>query len=234
MHDLTAPDSSRPSSPSTVRVAAANDYDLIVAGVAALLAEFPDDIEVCDALLVGEPVRNGPIDVVLYDTYGRAGVTADALVELKAQEAVRNVAVFSLDISPGLIDDALAAGARGVISKSLSAESIRDAIVRIANGEEVVAVADAGAPVLDELVWPGKDEGLTERESQVLVLLAEGLTNKEIATALYLGVETVKTHVRQVLGKLGLRNRVEATRYVVASGAFSRFTPASTSGGLRR
>jgi DNA-binding NarL/FixJ family response regulator len=222
------PDSSALPGGRAVRVAAANDYDLIVAGVAALLADFSDEIEVCDALLVGEPVHNGPIDVVLYDTYGRAGVTADALVELKAHEEIRNVAVFSLDISPALIDDALAAGARGVISKSLSGPSIRDAIVRIAGGEEVVAVADAGSPVLDDLDWPGKAEGLTERESQVLVLVAEGLTNKEIATALYLGVETVKTHVRQVLAKLNLRNRVEATRYVVASGAFSRFTPASS------
>lgn len=220
-------DAAGASSKSPVRVAAANDYDLIVAGLATMLAAFPDRLQVCDRVLVGDPIRNGPIDVVLYDTYGRRGIAAEALAELVSQPAVAHVALFSLDLTPALIADARAAGATGVISKSLSGDAVCDAIERIAAGEEVVALADGpGEGVHADLDWPGKSDGLSERESQVLVLLAEGLHNKEIATALYLSVETVKTHVRQVLAKLGVRNRVEATAYVLRTGAFARYRPA--------
>lgn len=223
-------DAAAASSRRPVRVAAANDYDLIVAGVASMLAAYPDRVEVRDRVLVGDPIRHGPIDVVLYDTYGRRGIAAEALGELVALPEVAHVALFSLDLSPALIADAQAAGASGVISKSLSGDAVCDAIERIADGEQVVALADE-ADETDEAVrcqldWPGRDDGLSERESQVLVLLAEGLHNKEIATALYLSVETVKTHVRQVLAKLGVRNRVEATAYVLRTGAFSRYRPA--------
>jgi DNA-binding NarL/FixJ family response regulator len=209
-----------------VRVASVNDYDLIVAGLANLLAGFPDDIEVCDRIIVGEPIVNGPIDVALYDTFGRAGAAADAVRELTTYEEIRNVVVFTLDLTPELVDDAKAAGATGVISKSLGASTIRESLLRVVRGEVVVAVADLEAPVLAELDWPGKADGLSERESQVLVLVAEGLTNKEIATVLFLSVETIKTHLRQILSKLGLRNRVEATAYVFRTGAFSRYQPA--------
>jgi DNA-binding NarL/FixJ family response regulator len=212
-----------------VRVAVANDYDLIVAGVAHLLSTFPDDIVVCDRILVGEPVSCGAVDVVLYDTYGRPGSAAEAVRELLALEEVRHVAVFTLDITSELIDDVKAAGANGVISKSLGAESVRDALRQMSCGEVVVVTGDLDAPVLDALDWPGKVDGLSERESQVLVLVAEGLTNKEIAAVLFLSVETVKTHLRQILSKLGLRNRVEATAYVLRSGAFARYQPATPS-----
>ena len=78
-------------------------------------------------------------------------------------------------------------------------------------------------PAYEDLDWPGKREGLSERESQVLVLCADGLKNREIADALYIGNETVKTHLRNVFGKLGLRNRVEAAAFVQREQGFVRF-----------
>jgi DNA-binding NarL/FixJ family response regulator len=208
-----------------VRVAAANDYQLIVDGVAAMLGRFPDQLTVCDRVLVGDRIEGGPIDVVLYDTYGRTGIAADALEELVALPEVHRVAMFSLRFTDQLIEDGRAAGATGFISKALSAELVRDAIVQVASGEEVLALGDSDDSATTELPWPGKDDGLTERESQVLVLVAEGLTNREIAAALYLGTETIKTHVRQILAKLDLRNRVQVANYVARSGAFLRYTP---------
>ena len=210
-----------------VRVAVANDYDLIVAGVADLLREFADDLVVCDRLVLGDPVSCGPLDVVLYDTYGRTGAAAEAVRTLAQLDEVRHVAVFSLDVTAALVHDAKDAGASGVLSKALGAERLHDALLRIASGEVVVAVDDLDAPTLLDLDWPGKDDGLSERESQVLVLVAEGLTNKEIAALLYVSVETVKTHLRQILSKLRLRNRVEATAYVFRTGAFARYQPAT-------
>lgn len=212
-----------------VRVAVANDYDLIVAGVADLLRDHAEVVQVCDRILLGDPVIAAGLDVVLYDTYGRTGAATEAVRTLAALDQVRHVAVYSLDVTPALVQDAKDAGATGILSKALGAERLLDALVRIADGEVVVALDDGDAPALLDLDWPGKADGLSERESQVLVLVAEGLTNKEIAALLYVSVETIKTHLRQILAKLRLRNRVEATAYVFRTGAFSRYQPADPS-----
>ena len=132
------------------------------------------------------------------------------------------LAIFSLDVPPELAAEARAAGASGLISKRLAAEDIADALVRIAGGEFVEALGHARQPAYEHLDWPGKRDGVSERESEVLVLCAQGLTNREIAAALYIGTETVKTHLRNVFGKLGLRNRVEVVAYLQRTGAFVR------------
>ena len=213
-----------------MRVAVANDYDLIVAGVAAMLRGFPDRIEVRDRVLVGEPVENGPIDVLLYDTYGRTGETAGALKDFIAQDDVANVAVFSLQLGPRTVEDARIAGCRAFISKALPAKRIVDAVIEVATGTEVFATHDDATDGPEEdpdepLTWPGRDLGLSQRESEVLVLVAEGLTNKEIGATLYVGQETVKSHIANAFAKVGVRNRVKATRYVIAEGTFARFKP---------
>lgn len=209
-----------------LRVAAANDYELIVAGVATMLGAFPEHLMVCDRIVMGDPIDGGPLDVVLYDTYGRVGIAAENLSYLAKHPDVRHVAMFSMALGTQMIADGRDAGATGFISKALDAEEICDAIIRVAHGEEVIAVDVSATPALDQLDWPGKDDGLSERESQVIVLLAEGLSNAEIGTSLYLSLETVKSHVKQILAKLHLRNRVQAAAYVGRSGAFSRYQPA--------
>lgn len=209
-----------------VRVAAVNDYELIVAGVARMLEEFPDRLDVRDRIVIGDPIEGGPIDVALYDTYGRIGIAEPALRALVADPQITAVVVFSLDFPDQLVTDSLAAGADGFISKALAADAIADAIVRVAAGERVAALPPAPRPALEALDWPGKDDGLTERQSQVLVLLAEGLTNQEIADSLYLSIETVKNYLRSVYAKLEFRNRATATAYVHRSGAFTRYQPA--------
>jgi NarL family two-component system response regulator LiaR len=209
-----------------IRVAAVDDYQLIVEGVASLLRRYPDRLHVCDRIVVGDPIVGGPVDVALFDTYGRVGNAAPALRTLVAQPEVERVAVFSLDLRRELIDEARDAGASGFVSKALSGDDIADALVRIAAGEYVEAVGEAAHPAYEYLDWPGKQAGLSERESQVLVLCAQGLTNREIATAVYVGIETVKSHLRSVFAKLGLRNRVEAATFVERSGAFVRYQPA--------
>lgn len=204
-----------------IRVAAVNDYDLVVEGVAALLSHFPDRIQVSERILIGEPIDAERIDVALYDTYGRVGTADQALTWLAAHRQIDKVAVFSLDLRPRLIDEARLAGASGFISKSLTGSEIADALVRVADGEDVEALSSGrkAPPTID---WPGRSAGLTERESQVLVLCAEGMTNREIADALYIGLETVKTHLRNVFKRLGLRNRTQAAAYADPTGPFRR------------
>jgi DNA-binding NarL/FixJ family response regulator len=103
-----------------------------------------------------------------------------------------------------LIDAALALGASGVILKGSEPCDIVDGIERVCNGEHV--------GLDDESVWAAhlSDSMFTTREQEVLALLALGLSNQEIGRELYLGVETIRTYVRQILRKLGVANRTQA------------------------
>ncbi len=203
------------------RIAVVNDYELVVAGVEHLLSRFADRLLVCEAILVGEPVT-ADIDVALYDLYGRAGVAGDALRMLVGDPHIERVAVFALDLSPDLIADGRAAGASGFISKALRGDEIADALVRVAHGEDVLAGTATPKAASSDLAWPGQASGLTERESQVLTLLAEGHTNREIAAALYLSAETIKSYVAQIFAKIEVRNRVEAANFVHRTRDFDR------------
>jgi DNA-binding NarL/FixJ family response regulator len=203
----------------SISVATVNDYDLVVAGVAALLGRFPERFTVCDALIVGEPIVE-PVDVALFDTFGRVRMANEALGWLCAHELVDKVAVFSLSLAPELVADGRELGVQGFISKALPGEDIADAIEAVAQGREIIAgPPDTDTPA-ETLDWPGREEGLTQRESEVLVMMSRGYTNAEIASALYIGTETVKTHVRRVLTKLRLRNRAQAGAYVERSNSF--------------
>ena len=147
-----------------VRVAVVNDYEVIVEGVAAMLRRHPE-IVVLDKIVVGEPiVTDCPVDVALYDTYGRTASMADALALIGADDQVRSVALFSVELPPGLVAEAEKAGVRSFIAKSVPAAQLVDALMRISAGEDVLVEAvDSGTEavetVLDELDWPGKDRG---------------------------------------------------------------------------
>lgn len=208
-----------------VGIAAVNDYEMVVAGLAALLECYPDRVEVRDAIVAGEPIKGGPIDLALYDAYGRVGVAAATLADLAAHPEVRRVALFSLDLRPEVVAEARTAGATAFISKALPADQIVDAVVRAAQGEEVEALAPTRHLANAALEWPGKSDGLTERESQVLALLADGLSNAEIGAALYVSRETIKTHLRTIYRRLGVRNRTQAAAHAERSGQFGRHLP---------
>ena len=213
-----------------VRVAAVNDYELVVVGVAEMLSPFSDRLDVCDRIVIGERIDGGPVDVALYDTYGRCGIVGPALAALQDSDDITHLAMFSMDLRPQIVDEARAAGVRAFISKTLTSGQVVGAIESTATGVEVFA-AESSAPTwadtaLAELSWPGKERGLSERESEVLVLVGEGLTNGEIGAALYLSIETVKSHVSTVIAKLEVRNRVQAATYVAQAGAFTRYQPA--------
>ncbi|MBA2495851.1 MAG: response regulator transcription factor [Acidimicrobiia bacterium] len=205
-----------------LRVAVANDFELVVAGLSTMLAPF-ESIEVCDSVLLGEPV-DSVVDVVLYDTFGRADLGFDELRRLRQQDKVGAIAIYTSNADARLVRAALDAGAAGVLSKALPAAALVAALVRVAGGE--VVVAQSGAVAGDGLAgrdWPGRSMGLTERQAEVVVLLLEGLTNAEIAEVLYVGLDTVKTHLRRAYRVLGVRNRAQAVARLLEDPGFGRF-----------
>src|SRR5215213_2826857 len=101
----------------TIRVAILNDFDVVVAGLSAMLEPF-EDFEVVD-VKVGDLDLGVEADVALYDTYGRASPPTEALQQLVAQPCARNVAVFTFNFDPQLVQYALSAGVRGYVWKGL-------------------------------------------------------------------------------------------------------------------
>jgi len=201
-----------PSRP--VRVAVANDYELVVAGVAGLLSRFSSRLQVIE-LVVGRDELQSPVDVVLFDTYGRAEMGLERVRELGEMANVGRVAVYTLSWDTELVRAALSSGADAVLSKTLSASQLADDLTRVAEGQAVVDPGRGRHPRSVDRTWPGHDRQLTERESEVLALVASGLSNAETGRLLRLGVNTVKTHLRNAYRKAGVKNRAQAAAYVL-------------------
>ena len=200
-----------------VRVAIENDYAVVVAGIAAMLVPFRERV-VVEELDSGLPVSK-PVDILLYDTFGRMQAD-DSRVVKSANGMARRVVAFSWNADPGLISRAVERGVAGYIAKSATPDEIVSALERIHDGELVVQVGE-GAQAQSrgfEGAWPGQEHGLTDRESEILALITQGYSNTEIAERVFLGINTVKTHIRKLYRKIGATRRAEAVLWGIDHG----------------
>lgn len=213
-----------------IRVLIADDDALVRSALRAIVDAEPDLTvvgESADGIAVVHDVERLRPEVVLMDVRmpGIDGIRATELVCRRPDApAVLVVTTFEND---DYVYDALRAGARGFLLKRAPAAAFGDAVRTVVRGDsllfpEAVRALVAARPrdggAADRLAAAR----LTDRESEVLALMATGLSNAEIAERLYLGVETVKTHVRGVLAKLGARDRVQAVVVAHESGFASR------------
>ena len=198
-----------------IRVLIADDHPLFREGVAHSLAGEPDMGVVGQAASGEEALRLARDllpDVLLLDIAmpGRGGLSA-AVAIAAACPATRIVMLTVSEHEDDLLA-AFKAGARGYVLKGVSARELANVVRAVASGEVYVSPALA-AGVLLELTRgrpPDPLDELTERETQILQLVAEGLTNREIGERLSLAEKTVKHYMTNVLGKLHVRSRVEA------------------------
>jgi DNA-binding NarL/FixJ family response regulator len=219
------------SAPSPqVRIIVADDHQVVRGGFAALLDTQPDFTVIGTACDGAEAVRIGRElgpDVVLMDVRmpGMDGIEATRQLTGSATGGPRILILTTFDLDE-YVYDALCAGASGFLLKDVTAERLFEAVRVIAAGEALLAPTvtrrlisefarqrpTPGAPPTAALAT------LTPRERQVLLLVAEGLSNPEIAARLVVTEETVKTHVSRVLNKLGLRDRTQAVVTAYESG----------------
>jgi DNA-binding NarL/FixJ family response regulator len=196
-----------------LRLAIVNDYAVVIAGVAAFLADERIDVVETGASL---PVISD-VDIVLYDTFGQ--VQGDGLdLEDFVQDSGAKVVIYSWNVQPDLIERAVAGGARGYFSKVLTGEQIVAALHRVMRGEVVILPGDHETSVGAEGDWPGRAAGLSPRESEVLALITQGLSNQEIADRAYLSINSVKTYVRSAYRKIGVTRRSQAVLWGVRNG----------------
>ncbi|MGN9836906.1 response regulator [Nonomuraea sp. H19] len=202
-----------------IRVVIADDHLVVRTGFAELLDTQPD-FEVAGTAADGAEAvricRELSPDVVLMDVRmpGMGGIEATRLLSGPGGPRVLILTTFDLD---EYVYDALRAGASGFLLKDVTAERLFDAVRVIAAGEALLAPAVTRRLISEFARLGPKTDApvaalatLTPRETQVLRLVAEGLSNPEIAGRLLVTEETVKTHVSRVLNKLGLRDRTQA------------------------
>ena len=192
----------------TIRVALVNDYEILLEGLRALLLPYDPEIRVVELDVNRRPRR--AVDVTLLDTYGEED-SLGRVRELVADPTNGAIIVFSFSEHVAAMPALLLAGARGFISKAVPAIEIVDGIRAASRGETVMLTQRSQrAAMPEELRWPGRDAGLTERESELLAMLPTGMTNRELAAHLYVSENTIKTQMRRLYAKLGVRNRVQA------------------------
>jgi DNA-binding NarL/FixJ family response regulator len=210
---------------SGVRIVVADDHQVIRTGYAALLDTQPDFTVVGTASDGDEAVRTcrelSP-DVVLMDVRMPGVDGIEATRRLGGPDAPRVLILTTFDLDE-YVYDALRAGASGFLLKDVTAERLFDAVRVVAAGEALLAPT-VTRRLIGEFarLRPSPPAPaiatLTPRETQVLRLIAEGLSNPEVAARLVVTEETVKTHVSRVLNKLGLRDRTQAVVAAYESG----------------
>jgi DNA-binding NarL/FixJ family response regulator len=196
------------SEAAPVRVALVDDYDVVVIGLAHLFDAYGDRI------VVAELDTNGPVkdevDVVLYDSFAQPEADHDDISVLVDNPRARHVVVYTWNFHPALIESAMAKGASGYLSKTLPAHELVAAIETIADGKIVISATPPRTRPAVGLDWPGRTEGLTDREAEVLALITQGKSNSEIAQVMYLSVNTVKSYIRSAYRKIGVTTRSHA------------------------
>jgi DNA-binding NarL/FixJ family response regulator len=214
----------------SIRIVVVDDQEVIRAGFSALLDTQPDFTVVGTAADGAQAVtfcREARPDVVLMDVRmpGVDGIQATRQIMRGSTDGPPRILILTVFDLDEHVYDALAAGASGFLLKDVTAERLFDAVRTVASGDALLApsvtrrlisefarLRPRTSPVSDPLSL------LTPREIDVLRLVAEGLSNPEIADRLVVGDETIKTHVSRILTKLGLRDRTQAVVTAYESG----------------
>jgi DNA-binding NarL/FixJ family response regulator len=206
------------------RVLIADDQRVVRDGLTTLLDLLPG-LEVVGAAADGEEavemVERLQPDVVLMDLRMPRCDGIQATRRIRESHARTQVVVLTTYTDDRSVLDALRAGARGFLTKDASAEEIDQAISAIMHGEAAldpavqhhVVSAVAATTTTFPTETPSLPDGLTPREVEVLALIAEGLSNAEVADRLVIGEATVKSHINHIFGKTGVRDRAQAVTY---------------------
>jgi two-component system NarL family response regulator len=202
----------------TTRVLIVDDHPMVAEGIQSLLESY-DDIAVVGTLGNGQEavdrVSELSPDVILMDLNmpGVSGLNATEMILEERPET--RIVILSMHDSPEYISTALSHGARGYILKDVPTDEIYTAIKTVMQGEEYLCTGAKGS--LKPKISDGR-ETLTSREQTILLELAQGQSNKDVANALNISVRTVETHRKNIKRKLGISSTAGLTRYALEHG----------------
>jgi len=202
-----------------ITVALVDDYDVVVMGVANMFDRYRDRLVVAE-LDASTPVED-TVDIVLYDSFAQPESDHDEIATLVANPRANRVVVYTWNFHPDLIASAQQHGAHGYLSKTLPARELVAALEAVHAGETVISDPPRRARSAVGLDWPGRGEGLSDRESEILALITQGKSNADVARLTYLSPNTVKSYIRSIYRKIDVGSRTQAVLWGVAHG----FTP---------
>ena len=213
-----------------IRVLLVDDQDIILDGIASMMKRFESQILIegtvkdqASALMF---VANSNIDIVISDIRLKNDSGIDLCREITGRYPQIAVVMLTVYDDEQYLFQALRAGAKGFLLKQITAAELLEQLLRVKNGDIVVDPQLAGRVALSAArlhsgeFWPGAHLGLTQRESEVLDLVTKGHSNKAIAAKLYVGEETVKTHLSAVYRKLGVKDRTSAVALAMREAIF--------------
>ncbi len=207
----------------TISVLLTDDHQVVRQGIKMVL-DLDPELEVVGEASNGEEAlrlaRRLKPDVVLMDVVMPVMDGVEATGEIRRELPDTEVVALTSVLEDASVTGAVRAGAIGYLLKNTGGEELRRAIKAAAEGQVQLA-PEAAARLMREVSTPEASEtpeALTERETDVLKLLARGQANKQIARSLYIGEKTVKTHVRNILMKLNVRSRTQAALYAARTG----------------
>ncbi len=198
-----------------IRVAIVNDYEVVVHGIANMLRSYTHRVEVVElnaSSSVGEPV-----DIALFDTFTQSRDDGTGVIHVLENPRVSKVVVYTWSTDRSLREASLRLGVAGYLSKRLSATDLVIALEKIHQGEVVVSDEPSRLPLIGG-DWPGREEGLTARESEVLCLITQGLTNAQIVERTQLSINSIKSYIRSCYRKIGVDSRSRAVLWGVEHG----------------
>ena len=203
-----------PEDRSPILVALVDDYDVVLAGVANMLDRYRDRVLIAE--IDANTALHDTVDIVLYDSFAQPESDYEEISALVANPRARRVVVYTWNFHPELVESARRQGVHGYLSKTLSARGLVAAL-------EILSREFAGrsSRSASGLNWPGRGEGLTDRESEILALITQGKSNADVATLTYLSPNTVKSYIRTIYRKIAVASRTQAVLWGVDHG----FTP---------
>ena len=208
-----------PAVRTPLTIALVDDYDIVVMGVAHILEKYRERVVIAE--LDTNQTVSDLVDIVLYDSFAQPESDHDEIRVLIRNPRARRVVVYTWNFHPDLIESARRQGVDGYLSKALPARDLVAALEAIHAGDIVISDPPFRARSIGGLNWPGRSEGLTDRESEILALITQGKSNAEVATLTYLSPNTVKSYIRTIYRKINVASRTQAVLWGVRHG----FTP---------
>jgi DNA-binding NarL/FixJ family response regulator len=211
--------------PLVTRILIADDHSIVRSGLKKVLDAKPDMEVVAEAEDGAEAVEKAlkeDVHLVILDVSMPRKTGIQAAAELHKRKPELRVLMLSMHDSEQFLFESLKSGASGYVLKSGADTDIVDAVRAAMRGDSYLYPSAVATLVRDYVERGGRGEEqfdvLTPRELEVLKLIAEAYTNKQIADALFISIKTVERHRQNILDKLGMRDRVELTRYAIRRG----------------
>ena len=191
----------------------------MVIGIAHTLEQYRDRVVIAE--LDTNQAQSDMVDIVVYDSFAQPESDHEEISVLIRSPRARRVAVYTWNFDPDLVESARRQGVKGYLSKALPARDLVAALEAIHAGDIVISDPPSRPRSIGGLNWPGRSEGLTDRESEILALITQGKSNAEVARLTYLSPNTVKSYIRTIYRKINVTSRTQAVLWGVRHG----FTP---------